>query len=365
MVDIVSGSEVLPASDRSYVDLGAVIAGTVVAVGGSIILTTFAAALGMGSISFGPDGGISTTGLILTALVSVVAMVIVYMLGGYITGRLRRRVEVVNTDEVHVRDGLHGLVVWGLGMILSAFVLVGALTGGVKAVGDVAGTALEAAGSAAGGVAQGAGQLAGGALSGVGGALGGAAQGVGNAVAPTLEQSMPQGLRSNPMDYIMNTLLRGNPSGMPSGPDQTANTKTQVSGILLNLVTTGEISDDDKAYLKTVTAAQTGLSPTEVDARVNQAVDRATQIRATAQKKVDDAKAQIEQANADAQKALDEAKAKAEKAAEEARVASILSAFLLAASAIVAAAAAYIGAVRGGQHRDDGRIWGGLAYRRR
>ena len=40
-----------------------------------------------------------------------------------------------------------------------------------------------------------------------------------------------------------------------------------------------------------------------------------------------------------------------------------LTAFLLAASAILAAAAAYVGAVRGGRHRDEGRLWGWLSYR--
>ena len=40
------------------------------------------------------------------------------------------------------------------------------------------------------------------------------------------------------------------------------------------------------------------------------------------------------------------------------------SAFLLAASSLVAGAAAYIGAVRGGRHRDENKLWGGLRYHR-
>lgn len=351
-------------SDRGYVDLGAIVAGTLVAVGASLVLTAFGAAIGLGSISF-DDGSISIFGLILTALFVVISMVLVYMLGGYITGRLRRRVEIANTDEVKVRDGLHGLVVWGLGTILSAIVLSSAVTGTVKAVGNVAGTALEATGAAVGGVAQGAGQLAGGAISGAGQLVGGVAQGAGQAVAPTLEEAMPSGLTSNPIDYISDTMLR--PAQAVPGPNtgEPGNAKQEIGQILMNLVRTGEISEADKTYLRQVVAAQTGLTPNEVDARVNDAEQRAQEIRAEAQKKVDEAQAKIDQLKAETQKTFDEAKAKAEQAAEEARVAGILTAFLLATAALVAGAAAYIGAIRGGEHRDDGRIWGGLAYRRR
>ncbi|RRD24704.1 hypothetical protein ECB98_13335 [Brucellaceae bacterium VT-16-1752] len=51
-------------------------------------------------------------------------------------------------------------------------------------------------------------------------------------------------------------------------------------------------------------------------------------------------------------------------AAEKARITGILTAFLLAASALVAAVAAFIAAIHGGRHRDEGRIWGGLSYHR-
>lgn len=151
------------------------------------------------------------------------------------------------------------------------------------------------------------------------------------------------------------------------GPNtgEPGNAKQEIGQILMNLVRTGEMSEADKAYLRQVVAAQTGLTPNEVDARVNEAEQRAQEIRAEAQKKVDEAQAKIDQLKAETQKTFEEAKAKAEQAAEEARVAGILTAFLLATAALVAGVAAYIGAIRGGEHRDDGRIWGGLAYRRR
>ena len=49
--------------------------------------------------------------------------------------------------------------------------------------------------------------------------------------------------------------------------------------------------------------------------------------------------------------------------AESARIDAILSAFLLTAAALIAAVAAISGAVRGGRHRDEGRMFAGLSYR--
>lgn len=354
---------------RGYVDIPAIFAGAIVAAGITVVLATFSVGLGLGSFSFDENGGISVFMLILTGLVSVVSLVAAYMLGGYIAGRMRRRSDDGATDETTARDGIHGLVVWGLGVVLSGLLAAGAVTGGVKAVGGAAGSVAEATGSVVGGTVQGAGLLAGGLASGAGQLVGGVAQGAGQAVAPTLSDMMPHGLQSNPINYISNALLRANtnqPAATPDMPaaDNSDASASDVSGVLVNVVTTGEISEEDQNFLRETVAARTGLSPAEVDARVTQAVDRAKEIRAEAEQKLEEAKAQAEQLKAEAEQKIQEAKDQAAKIAEEARVTGILSAFLLAASALVAAAAAYIGAVRGGIHRDEGRIWNGLSYRR-
>lgn len=362
----------IPGDGRSYVDWGAILAGTVVAGGATVVLTAFATGLGLGSISADDGGEFSSWWLILTGIFSVVSMVAIYMLGGYIAGRMRRRVDGALRDETTARDGIHGLAVWGLGMLVGGFLAAGAISGGVKAVSSAAGTVTEAAGSIVGGAAQGVGQLAGGVVSGVvsgaGQAVGGALQGAGEA-APQLRDMLPQGLQSNPVDYITDTLLRPEapqPGAMPGAPpsqDPEAQQR-QIAGILVNTVTTGEVSDEDRAYLRRVVADRTGISEQEVDARVTQAIDRATAIRTEAEQRVEDAKARLEQLRTEAEQRFEQAKTEAADAAETARVATILTTFLLAASALVAAAAAYIGAVHGGRHRDEGRIWGGLAYHR-
>ncbi|MCA1868498.1 hypothetical protein HW571_22745 [Agrobacterium genomosp. 3] len=351
--------------NRSYVDWAAIFAGAVIASGAMAVLTAFASGLGLSSISVDEGGEVSSFWLIITGLFVIISMVASYMLGGYITGRMRRPAGTSDRDELTTRDGINGLVVWGIGTVVSAFLALGVLSGGVKAVGSVAQTALEATGSAVGGAVQGAGQVAGGLISGAGSAAGGLAQGAGQAAAPSIEQMLPQGLKANPIDYLTDTLLRTEAQPNQPQSDQNAGDyQRQIGGILGNLLSTGEISDADRTWLTNEVATRTGISQTDAQARVNETVERVQALRAQAQQKVDEAKKQIDDMRAQAEQALADAKTKAADAAEKARIAGVLSAFLLAASALVSAAAAFIGAVHGGRHRDEGRIWGGLAYRK-
>ncbi|PWL16553.1 hypothetical protein DKP76_16355 [Falsochrobactrum shanghaiense] len=350
-------------TDRSYVDWPAIFAGTVITSGSMIILTTFASGLGLSSISLDEGGDISAMWLVITALFAIISMVGSYMLGGYIAGRMRRPAGNSTRDELTVRDGLNGLAVWGLGTLISALFALSILSGGAKAIGNAAQTATEAAGSAIGGAAQGMGQLAGGIVSGTGSAAGGMLQGVGQAAAPTIEQMLPEGLKANPIDYFTETLLRHSEQETPAPYTQNAvDFSRQISAVLANLLSSGQITDDDKAWLVRQVTVQAGVSESDAQNRVNQTIERVQAIRTEAEKKLEDAQKQIAEVKEQANKSLEEAKTQAAEIAEKTRVAGILSAFLLAASALVAAVAAYIGAVRGGRHRDEGRIWGGLAY---
>lgn len=354
-------------SDRGYVDWAAIFAGATVASGVMAVLTTFAGGLGLSSFSVDEGGDISTVWLVITALFIVISTVASYMLGGYITGRMRRPAGTATRDELTVRDGLNGLVVWGLGAIVSTLLLVSAISGGAKAVGSAAETAVQTAGTVVGSAAQGAGQLAGGIVSGAGQAVSGLAQGAGQAAAPSVEQMLPQGLKTNPLDYLTDSLLRTDAQGSSVAGQEAQNLadfQRQISGILGNLLSTGEISDADRAWLTNQVATWTGLSQNDAQTRVNQTVERVQALRSEAQAKVEEAKKALADAQAQAEKAAEEVKAQAAETAEKARITGILTAFLLAASALVAAVAAYIGAIHGGRHRDEGRIWGGLSYHR-
>lgn len=301
----------------SYIDWSAILAGAVVATAVAALFTAFGAALGLSALSAEPGEGSFSIALLLTAVWLVITLVVSYLMGGYIAGRMRRRVDDATADEVSMRDGINGIVVWGVGMLVGAMLLANAASSTISAAGAVAGTAATVAGAAVGGLAQGAIGAAGAAL--------------------------PDAATTNPMGFVTDTLMRPSPTAPASSEPGSALRET--SGILANVLQTGEISDSDRAYLAATVAGQTGLAPAEAAARVDTAVTAA------------------QDARAEAERIVAEAKDTAIKVAETARVTAILSGFLLAAASLVAAAAATIGAVRGGLHRDQGRVFGGLSYR--
>jgi hypothetical protein len=297
------------ALNRSYIDWAAIAGGVVVATAIGTIFTGFGAALGLSALSAEPGAGSGTLALVLTALWMIVTLVVSYMTGGYVAGRMRRRVDQATADEVSTRDGINGLVVWGTGIIIATMLVSSAVSSTVSAAGSVVSAAATATGSALGGVVQGAAGM----------------------------------LPADPVAAVTDMLIR------PAQVDPTTADKSelarQTASILGTAVTTGAISDADRAYLVSATAAQTGLTPAEVNTRVDAAIASAVKAR-------DDATAMA-----------DEAKKTAIAAAETARISAVLTAFILAAAALVAAAASVIGAVKGGQHRDAGKIFGGLSFR--
>lgn len=329
----------------SYIDWAAVLGGAVIAAAIGGLFTAFGAALGLSTISAEPGEGSLNIWLIVTALWLVISLVASYLAGGYVAGRMRRRVDSASADEVAARDGINGLVVWGLGMLVTAWMAAGAISGAASVVG----TAATAAGSAVGGVAQGAGN-----------AVSGAVQGVAQAVGAAVPDDADEGL----MDYINSSLMRPEVGAIGQGVQQADGTTSmedaelsRQSGVVLgNVLRTGEISNDDRAFLVAAVARRTGQSEAEVEGRVDQAV-------ASVQDAREKAEAAVTEARAEAERLAKEAEEAAIAAAETARKSAILSAFLLAAAALVAGAAAVSGAVRGGRHRDEGRIWGGFSYR--
>lgn len=321
--------------EGSYLDWHAILGGGVVAVAVASVFTGFGAALGLSTISAKPGEGSFSLMLILSALWIVVTLVASYMTGGYIAGRMRRRVDSVSADEVTVRDGLNGLVVWGLGIIVSIFLLGAAVSTTVSTVGSVA----SGAGAVAGSVASAAGTVV---------------ADVAKGAVSAATSLVPKDATANAMDYLGRSLLR--PAAVAAGPADPATMATETAAILGNVLKTGEVSDTERAYLVSAVVSGTGVAQAEATTRVDAAITATQKARADAAKAMTDAKAE-------ADRLATEAKATAVKAAEIARVSAILSAFLLASAALVAAAAAYVGAVRGGRHRDEGRIFGGFAYR--
>jgi len=106
-----------------------VIAGALAATALSLILVTFAAAVGLGVSSSAPTWRDASAALwLLSGLYLILQAVVSFAFGAYIAGRLRRPLVAGSSDQVETRDGLHGLAVWALAVVLGAMVaaLVGA-----------------------------------------------------------------------------------------------------------------------------------------------------------------------------------------------------------------------------------------------
>lgn len=110
-------------------DWGAVMAGAVLATAIALVLIAFGLAMGLG-ISSPYEGEGAAPALFATAagLWLLWIQLVSFSCGGYIAGRLRVRRTEESEHEADVRDSLHGLLVWGVGVIAAAFISVAGLS---------------------------------------------------------------------------------------------------------------------------------------------------------------------------------------------------------------------------------------------
>src|ERR1700751_1020500 len=110
------------ALDRSalpspYIQWGPIFGGGLVAASVFFVLITFATAIGLAVSSVSPTWRDTSVGLVVLSGAWVVLTAVgSFALGGYIAGRIRSTWRT-NLDEVHFRDGLHGLLVWSISVI--------------------------------------------------------------------------------------------------------------------------------------------------------------------------------------------------------------------------------------------------------
>ena len=74
------------AAPARIMDWPAIFAGAAIAAGTTVVFSGFTAALGLGSVSAEPRGGLGTFAAMLLAIFAFLTMVGSYALGGYITG---------------------------------------------------------------------------------------------------------------------------------------------------------------------------------------------------------------------------------------------------------------------------------------
>src|SRR6185503_13864867 len=154
--------------------------------------------------------------LLLTAVAS-------FALGGYLAGRLRATWDTTTADEVEFRDGIHGVLVWGLAILIGASLALGA----VRAA---------------------------------------APQATGNALAPSAATAEP--LLAFELDRLFRADRRPNDAVEPDIRAQAA-----------RIITTGfghaDMAADDRAYLVRMVMARTGLAQPDAERRVTEVIAQA------------------------------------------------------------------------------------------
>ncbi len=219
-----SGAE----SAHSAVSWAAIFGGAVVAAGVTLILVALGAGLGLSAVSPWGGGASATTFTVAAAIWIIVTQWLSAGVGGYLTGRLRTRWVSTHTHEVFFRDTAHGFVVWALATLVTAGLLVSA---GASVAGGIARASGVAAATASRGVAGGGGS------------------------------------------YDLDVLFRGSSDAGPaSGPDVRAEAARIIGNALAG---SGDVAQEDRAYLASVVSARTGVSPQEAQARVDTFITRA------------------------------------------------------------------------------------------
>lgn len=121
------GPVVAPGGPLSYIHWGPVFAGALVAAATSFVLMTFASAIGLAVASPSPTWRDTSVGLIILSGVWVIVVGVgSFALGGYLAGRVRSSWST-RADEIEFRDGVHGLLVWGLGVVIAALLAWGSV----------------------------------------------------------------------------------------------------------------------------------------------------------------------------------------------------------------------------------------------
>lgn len=268
-------------SSKSAVSWAAIIAGAVAATSASVLLLALGSGLGLISASPWPGSGASAGAI--TALAAIWFIAVQWIasgLGGYLTGRLRTKWVGTHDHEVFFRDTAHGFVTWALATVVLAILIAAAASAAV-------GTGVRAGAELGSGAASGA--------------------------ASAASHATVSG-------YDVDMLFR---SAQADPGQSAADSRAEATRILAKGLTTGDVSAADRAYVAQMIAARTGIA------------------QADAEKRVDDAVAQ-----------LNTAEAKARQAADAARKAAATASILMALSMLIGAFIASTAAALGGKERD-------------
>jgi hypothetical protein len=220
----------------SYVEWGAVFAGAILAAALSFVLLAAGAAIGLSLVSPYSSQSFGKWAATLATSWALMTTIGSFLVGGYVAGRMRSVWGDANADEVIFRDGIHGVLVWSLSILLGATVAAIAATPATLVGADVGRSVVYASRS-------------------------------GSALVPTVDD-----------------LLRGG-AGANAAAAQTTSTdmRDDVTRLLAAAVAGGQLSDVNRNYLTQLVSQRTGLASAEAEKRVAEAY-------ATAARAIDDAR---------------------------------------------------------------------------
>lgn len=124
------------------IDWAAIIGGAVIAAGVSFTLLAFGSAIGLSVVSTEPTWRDSSSLLwLISGLYLVFVALCSFGLGGYATGRMRAPTRIPPSIETEFRDGMHGLITWGLATLISAVIALGGAALASRALAPASGSA--------------------------------------------------------------------------------------------------------------------------------------------------------------------------------------------------------------------------------
>ena len=292
-----SPTSAAPAPGTSFVEWGAVFAGAVLAAAISFVLLTFGTAIGLSATSPWPNSGLSAKVVASLAILwALMQQIGAFMAGGYVAGRMRSRWRETG-DEFDFRDGLHGGLVWAVGVTIGALIFL-------STAGAVARSGAEVAGQA-------------------GAAAAASTNDPMGAVIDTMLRPANLAQATTPPAPAAGTQATAPTAGQAArprpatAPGQADEQRAEIARLMATATTSESMSAQDRAYLAQLVAQRTALTQQEAERRVNDAILAARQ------------------------------------AADKARRAAILTGFVTAAGLMISFAAAWWAAVKGGNHRDN------------
>jgi hypothetical protein len=213
--------EPVAAIPRPHLQWSAIFAGAITAAGAAFTLHAFATGIGLSVASTAPTWRDSSALYwILAGVYLLFVAVVAFSVGGYVAGRMRAPLNIDAVDT-EFRDGMHGLITWGLAILLTAGLALGTAATTAPAVAPSGGST-------------------------------GAAQSIAgeNIIASELDELFRT-------DKVIENLTYR---------------RAEAARILLKSSSHNGVPNSDRRYLTSLTRALSGLSDSEANERVDRAI---------------------------------------------------------------------------------------------